>query len=150
MNLNEISISKVDRNEIDQLFALVKELAEYENAPTEVTATLEEYLELFDSSWYDALVAKYANEVIGCCIYYRSFSTWKGKMLYLEDFVVKKEFRRTGVGQILFDGFLNLAKDMGCVLAKWQVLDWNEPAIKFYEKNKSTFDKEWWNCKMYF
>ena len=65
--------------------------------------------------------------------------------MYLEDFIVKDIYRRVGVGQQLFDAFLEDSKNQQCKLVKWQVLDWNEPAIKFYQKNNAKFDKEWWN-----
>jgi len=83
-------------------------------------------------------------------LYYMTFSTWKGKMLYLEDFVIKKGFRRLGIGQLLFDAFLETAREKGCKLTKWQVLDWNETALKFYEKNNAIIEKDWWNGKIIF
>ncbi len=79
-----------------------------------------------------------------------TFSTWKGKMLYLEDFVVKEAFRKKGVGQVLWNKYIDIAKEKDCALVKWQVLDWNEPAVKFYEKNGATIEKEWWNGKIIF
>ena len=69
-------------------------------------------------------------------------------MLYLEDFVVSEQARGEGVGKKLFDALIEEAKKLGCVLMKWQVLEWNEPAINFYKKYKVEFDKEWWNCKL--
>ena len=79
-----------------------------------------------------------------------TFSTWKGRCTYLEDFVVKREYRKSGLGQLLYDRFLEESKAVNSTMARWQVLDWNEPAIKFYQKNKAVIDKEWWNCKVYF
>jgi GNAT superfamily N-acetyltransferase len=63
---------------------------------------------------------------------------------------VYEKYRRSGAGQLLFDAFLAEAKKQGCVLAKWQVLDWNEPAINFYRKNNATIEQEWYNGKLYF
>ena len=79
-----------------------------------------------------------------------TFSTWKGRMMYLEDFVVNPEYRGQGIGQQLFDSFIAEAKAQDCNLVKWQVLDWNEPAVRFYERNKATIEKEWWNGKIVF
>jgi GNAT superfamily N-acetyltransferase len=79
-----------------------------------------------------------------------TYSTWKGRMLYLEDFVVKERSRRQGIGQLLFDAFLAEAKARGCRLAKWQVLDWNTPAVNFYEKQSAIIEQEWWNGKILF
>jgi GNAT superfamily N-acetyltransferase len=69
-------------------------------------------------------------------------------MLYLEDFVINQNFRRYGLGQKLFDAFIMRAKELNCTLVKWQVLDWNIPALKFYEKNHAVIEKEWWNGKL--
>ena len=63
--------------------------------------------------------------------------------------VVKEKYRRFGVGQLLFDAFLATAKEKKCALIKWQVLDWNKPALKFYEKNSAIIEKEWWNAKFF-
>ena len=79
-----------------------------------------------------------------------TFSTWKGRCVYLEDFIVKSEYRSQGVGQRLYDRFLLESKKMDATMVRWQVLDWNKRAIKFYEKNKALIDTEWWNCKYYF
>jgi len=78
-----------------------------------------------------------------------SYSTWKGKMLYLEDFVVKETFRQKGVGQLLFDAYLAVAKEKKAVMVKWQVLDWNEPALNFYERNNAIIEKNWWSGKIF-
>ena len=78
------------------------------------------------------------------------FPSWKGRMYYLEDFFILPAYRKKGLGQKLFDEVVAFAKKSGAKLMKWQVLDWNEPAIKFYKKNKAQFVKEWWDGKIYF
>jgi len=130
------------------ILELVKELAEYEKAPYEVTASVEDYKTNFENGVFEALVAEYQGKVIGMTLYFLHWSTWKGKMLFLEDFVIKKAFRRQGVGQMLFDAFLAEARKKNCVLTKWQVLDWNEPALNFYSRNNAIIEKDWWNGKM--
>ena len=112
--------------------------------------SLEDYKGVFKEVAFESIVAVLDGEVIGTCVFYNTFSTWKGKMLYLEDFVVRDSARRLGVGQLLFDRFNKIARERGCALTKWQVLDWNEPALRFYEKNKATIEKEWWSCKIVF
>lgn len=144
-----VKIRKALHSDIPAIFALVQELAEYEKAPEAVITSVVTYLNDFEAGIFEAIVAEYQNEVIGTAIFYMTFSTWKGKMLYLEDFVVKETHRRFGAGQLLFDSFLQIAKEKGCSLVKWQVLDWNEPALKFYEKNNAIIEKEWWNGKIF-
>lgn len=144
------SIRKGNIEDLQYVHDLVRELAIYEKAEHEFLATLEDYQNDFKEGIFEVLLAEIEDEVVGMCLYYMTYSTWKGKMLYLEDFVVKQTYRQAGVGQQLFDAFIQEAKAKGCRLTKWQVLDWNEPAIKFYEKNNAVIEKEWWNGKIIF
>ncbi len=142
-------LRKATIKDIPAIYNLVEALAIYENEPEAVTATVEDYLNDFEAGIFQAHVATIDDTVIGMALYYMTYSTWKGRMLYLEDFVVFEEHRRKGIGQLLFDAVLQEGKDRGCRLVKWQVLDWNDPAVRFYEKNKATIEKEWWNCKRF-
>lgn len=144
-----VTIRNAQFTDMAAVFALVEELAAYEKAPEAVITSVKTYEQDFQDGIFDAIVAEYQGEIIGTAIFYMSFSTWKGKMLYLEDFVVKESFRRFGAGQLLFDRYIQIAKDKGCSIVKWQVLDWNEPAIRFYEKNNAIIEKEWWNGKIF-
>lgn len=145
----EIIIEKASKSHLGAILSLVKELAIYEKAEHEVSATLEDYEREFDLGTFEVIIARTENQIIGMALYYLTFSTWKGRMIYLEDFIVTKQFRGKGVGQLIFDAFLKEVEMQKAILAKWQVLDWNEPAIKFYEKNKAVIEKEWWNVKMF-
>ncbi len=145
----QISIRKATPADIPAIHSLVRELAIYEKAEDAFVATLAEYEQDFAEEVYDALVAEAEGKVVGMALYYLAYSTWKGRMLYLEDFVVFEQYRRYGIGQLLFDAFLEVAKHENCRLVKWQVLDWNEPALRFYEKNEAIIEKEWWNGKIF-
>ena len=145
-----VNIRKATVEDLPAIRNLVKELAIYERAEIELTASIEEYISSFNSGWFESQVAENEEGIIGMILYYETFSTWKGKMLYLEDFYVKPKFRGQNIGQQLFVTFLKTARHKGCKLTKWQVLDWNDPAVKFYEKNKATIEKEWWNGKIIF
>lgn len=146
-----IQIRKGERIDLNRVYELVVDLAIYEKEPDAVTATLSDYEAAYDSGLIKIIVAENEEkEIIGMCLGYLTFSTWKGRMMYLEDFVVAESARRLGVGQLLWDGFVALAKHEDCKLLKWQVLDWNEPAVNFYEKNNATIEKNWWNGKLYF
>lgn len=144
-----IHIRLAQKKDLGAIHHLVRELAIYEKAPEEFIATMAEYEQDFDDAVFEALVADVDGKVVGMMLYYLTFSTWKGKMLYLEDFVVLEAYRRYGIGQRLFDKLQLVARQKGCKLIKWQVLDWNEPAIRFYEKNNATIEKEWWNGKLF-
>ncbi|MEM6397876.1 MAG: GNAT family N-acetyltransferase [Bacteroidota bacterium] len=145
-----MQIRQATREDLPAIHSLVEELAIYEKEPAAFVATLEEYQRDFDSGWFEAIVAE-SEEVgiIGMAVYYETFSTWKGRMLYLEDFVVTVSHRKSGVGQLLFDRVLEIGRQKSCRLVKWQVLDWNEPALRFYRKNKAEIEAGWWNGKVY-
>ncbi|MEE9372516.1 MAG: GNAT family N-acetyltransferase [Saprospiraceae bacterium] len=150
MNKENIIIRNANKRDIKSIFKLVKELAIYENALDKVIVDAEYYKKEWEKNTFYAIVAEYGKKVIGTCIYYMTFSTWKGRCIYLEDFVVQEKYRKLGVGQLLYDQLLIESKAKDATMIRWQVLDWNEPAIKFYKKNDATIDKEWWNCKVYF
>ena len=145
----DINVRKAQRKDLPNILDLVRELATYEEAASEVSATLQEYEYEFDQGTFEAIVACSDDKIIGMALYYLSFSTWKGRMIYLEDFVVNSAYRKKGVGQLIFDAFLEEARSKGAKLTKWQVLDWNQPAIDFYIKNKAVIEKEWWNVKYF-
>jgi GNAT superfamily N-acetyltransferase len=143
-------IRKGNKSDLPAIVGLVKELAEYENSPDSVTADVLHYEKCFDEDIYDLLVVEVDDKVVGMAIYYKAFSTWKGKMMYLEDFYVQHTMRNLGLGQALFTAFIEEAKKEDCKLAKWQVLDWNEGAVNFYLRNNAIIEKEWWNGKILF
>ncbi len=137
--------------DLSAIYDLVTELAIYEKEPDAVLATLEDYQRDFADGVFEAQVAVDENEkVFGMTLYYLTYSTWRGKMLYLEDFVVSQEQRRSGAGELLFNRVLEVAKEKNCRLLKWQVLDWNKPALNFYAKYNATIEKDWWNGKIIF
>ncbi|HZV71943.1 MAG TPA: GNAT family N-acetyltransferase [Saprospiraceae bacterium] len=144
-----IRIRKASEADIPSIHSLVRELAEYERGLHKVTTTPESYLLDFRNSVFDAFVAEKGGEVVGMALYFLVFSTWRGRMLYLEDFVVRETERGSGIGKLLFEAFMEEAKRQEVSLVKWQVLDWNEPAINFYKKYDVDFDKEWVDCKIY-
>jgi len=145
-----ITIRKGTKADLPQVHALIMELAIYERAPDEVTNTLADMQEdgFGEKPVFEFLVAEAENKIVGLCLYYMAYSTWKGKMLYLEDLVVTETYRRYGVGKKLFDAFARRAQELKAKRLKWQVLEWNEPAIAFYQKLNANLDGEWVNCNM--
>lgn len=153
---NNIVIRLASEADMPAIHALVHELAVYERAPEAHTATIEDYLRDFKGGIFESHVAVNIDEslgkqgeIVGMIFYYMAYSTWKGRMLYLEDFVVTENYRQYGVGQMLFETFLEIAREKECRLVKWQVLDWNEPAIKFYRKNEAIIENDWYNGKIF-
>jgi len=138
--------------DLPALLDLIKELAEYEHALTEVSNTVErmEAEGFGDRPAFGFLVAEKNQKIVGTAIYYYRYSTWKGKRLYLEDLIVTEKERGNGIGKCLMDDLIDFARSQGCSGMMWQVLDWNEPAINFYEKYQTAFDGEWINCSLEF
>lgn len=149
MKLNEITIRKCTCQDMNGIHALVKELADFEREPDAVITCAEIFKNDFKAGFFDCIVAEFNHAIIGIALYNRAYSTWKGRMLYLEDFYVQPEFRNRNIGQLLFDAFINEAQKEQAILTKWQVLDWNTMAQRFYEKNNCIIEKNWWNGKKF-
>ena len=133
------------------IFALIQELALYEKAPEQVNNTAEQLrIDLFQSFLCEAIVAENDKEIIGFALFYTAYSTWKGKILYLEDFYVKENHRNKGIGNMLFEKVVEIAKDKKVKRMDWQVLEWNALALRFYEKKEAELSSEWVNGRLYF
>ena len=133
------------------IFDLIYALAVYEKAPEQVTNTPEQLRkDLFEDKICHAFVAEEDGQIIGFALYYISYSTWKGKCLYLEDFFVIPEKRKQGIGEQLFRKTVQKAKELGVKRMDWQVLEWNQPAIDFYNKHQAILDGEWINGRFFF
>lgn len=147
----DVSIRKAVKDDMASVLELIKELASYEHALEQVENTAEQLQEdgFGDQAVFECFVAEDANQIIGFALFYTSYSTWKGKCLYLEDLLVTNAYRRKGVGKMLFDKVLQTAKERGAGRFEWQVLDWNEPAINFYKKYNADLDPEWINGKIF-
>jgi GNAT superfamily N-acetyltransferase len=133
--------------DLPRVLALIQELAAYERAPEAVTNTLEmmRHDGFGPAPIFGFFVLEQDTDLVGLALYYTAYSTWKGRMLYLEDLVVTEAARRGGYGKLLFDAVVAEARRTGAQRLKWQVLDWNEPAIKFYQKLGAELDGEWLN-----
>lgn len=139
-----------EKKDVPRLIELVKELAIYEKAPEAVTVTLEHFTEsgFGENPVYWAFVAEEEGEVIGFALCYVRFSTWKGQRCYLEDLLVTESHRGKGIGKQLMEAVIADAKRKKFSGILWQVLDWNTPAIRFYEKYQANFDSEWINVSI--
>ncbi len=130
--------------DIPEVLGLIRDLAEYEKEPQEVTITESEMVkDGFEDNLYKCLVAEKAGKVVGIALYYPRYSTWKGKTIHLEDFIVKEEARGKGIGLLLFERVVAESNKFGAKRLEWMVLEWNEPAINFYKKIGAELDSEW-------
>jgi GNAT superfamily N-acetyltransferase len=146
----KINIRQGKKEDLPSVLGLVKELAQYERAPHEVTNTVEKMeVDGFGKNpVYGFFVAEMEERIVGLSLYYYRYSTWKGKRLYLEDIIVTETERGKSVGKLLFDRTLEKTLEDNCSGMTWQVLDWNEPAFNFYKKYGAKIDGEWVNCSL--
>jgi GNAT superfamily N-acetyltransferase len=147
----KINIRAAVKEDCPRMMELIKELAEYEKAPEQVIVNFDHFVESgFGANpvWW-AYVAEAEGVLAGFALYYTRYSTWKGQRMYLEDIVVTESMRGQGIGKLLLDQLIEVAKDKKYSGILWQVLDWNEPAINFYKKfDGIKFDPEWTNCSI--
>ena len=128
------------------ILQLIRDLATYERAPSEVAATEEQLVDvLFGERPVAEVLLAFEDEMpIGFAVFFHNFSTWVGRPgLYLEDLFVKPEARGKGYGRALLIHLAKIARDRGCGRMEWAVLDWNEPAIQFYKKIGAQPLDEW-------
>ena len=147
MGVNAIKIRQGKKEDLAAILSLIKELAEYEKTPLEVKVTLEELEKsgFGENPVFRFFVAENEAGIVGMALYYIKYSTWKGPCIFLEDLIVTQSHRRQGIGALLFEKMIELAKEMKMPRLEWQVLEWNEPAINFYKKYNAKFDPEWTN-----
>lgn len=146
----EIQLRFATQEDCPRLLELINELAVYEKMPDEVTVTLAEFVEagFGEQPVWKAFVAEEKGTILGFALYYTRYSTWKGCRLYLEDFIVTEASRGKGVGKLLFERVIQEAKDKNYNGMNWQVLDWNEPAINFYNKYAAQLEAGWLNASL--
>jgi GNAT superfamily N-acetyltransferase len=140
----EIRPARVE--DVPIVLELIRDLATYERAPKEVTATEEELVDVLFGARpaAEVLLAFEGQSPVGFAVFFHNFSTWLGRAgLYLEDLFVKPEKRGKGYGRALLVELAKIARDRGCGRMEWAVLDWNEPAIKFYRSLGAKPMDEW-------
>lgn len=147
----QFQIRQAKKEDAQAMMMLIRELAEYEKAPEEVTVDMQHFIDCgFGNNpvWW-AFVAEADEKVVGFALYYIRYSTWKGARMYLEDILVTESYRGKGIGKLLFEKLISVAKEKKFNGIVWQVLEWNEPAINFYKKYDGVkFDDEWINCSL--
>jgi GNAT superfamily N-acetyltransferase len=132
--------------DVPLILTFVRALAEYERAPHAVVATEEDLLRdgFGPNPYYSCLIAEHGGQPAGFAFYFFDYSTWIGRPgIYLEDIFVLPESRGRGIGKALLQRVAAIAMEKGCARLKWAVLDWNTPAIDFYEAMGAEIQKEW-------
>lgn len=146
-----VSIRPAVADDVPLILALIRELAAYEREPDAVVATEADLLRdgFGAEPKFRALVAEDGGEPAGFALYCHAYSTWRGRpVLYLEDLFVRPAHRKKGIGLALMRRLSRIAVDEGCARFVWEVLDWNEPAIRFYESLGAEVLRPWLNVRL--
>ncbi len=137
-------------DDLPQVLTLIQELAAFEREPDAVETTLESMQQdgFGERPVFEFFVAEADQKIVGLALYFYSYSTWKGKCIYLEDLIVTETYRGRGLGRRLLDRVVIKAKEENAKRVVWQVLDWNTPAIEFYESLGAARLPEWITCRL--
>ena len=139
-----IRAARVD--DVDEILALIYELAVYEKAPEEAKATREQIIETFfcENPKVFCELVEVNGEIAGCAIWFLNYSTWLGMHgIYLEDLFVRPQYRGKGYGKALLKYLASICDERGYGRFQWWVLDWNEPSIEFYRSLGAVAMDEW-------
>ena len=140
-----MKIRKGNINDMPAVLELIKELAHFENEPDAVVVTVEDLEKdgFSENPLFHTFVAEKNEKIVGIALYYYRYSTWKGKTIHLEDLIVKENMRGTGCGSALYKAIMKQGKKDKVRRIEWNVLDWNKPAIDFYEKSGAKILDDW-------
>ena len=140
-----MTIRKATEKDMPFVLELIQELAIFEKEPDAVVVTVDDLVRdgFSEQPLFQCFVAEVENEIIGMALYYYRYSTWKGKTIHLEDLIVKESKRGTGAGFALYKEIIQQGKAENVRRIEWNVLDWNTPAIDFYEKSGAKVLGDW-------
>jgi GNAT superfamily N-acetyltransferase len=146
MNSMPTTIRPAVPDDVSEILRFIRALAVYERSPTAVMATETDLLRdgFGPNPYFFCLIAEHDGQPAGFAFYFFDYSTWLARPgIYLEDIFVHPEFRSLGIGKALLVRVAAIALEKGCARLKWQVLDWNTPAIEFYRSLGAEFLDEW-------
>lgn len=130
---------------MDQILKLINELAVFEKEENEVEVTVQDLEQggFGKDKLFHCFVAETRGEIVGMALVYPRYSTWKGPIIHLEDLIITEKMRGSGLGTALLNEVVKYGSDLGVKRISWEVLDWNEPAINFYESKGADVKRDW-------
>lgn len=145
-----MNIRKGTIEDMPRVLELIRELAVFEKQPEAVEVTVADLeRDGFGANpLFQTLVAESNGVIPGIALFYNRYSTWKGKTIHLEDLIVSEKYRGSGIGMKLYQAVMEEAKMQNVRRVEWNVLDWNTPAISFYEKTGAVVFKDWLVAQM--
>ena len=143
-------IRKAQIEDMKSVLELIQELATFEKEPNAVVVTVDDLIRdgFRENPLFHCLVGDIDGQIVGMALYYYRYSTWKGKTIHLEDLIVKEKMRGSGLGFALYSKVIEQGKKDNVRRIEWAVLDWNTPAIDFYEKSGAKVLRDWYIAQM--
>lgn len=144
-----VIIRRGTSEDFSSVFALIKEFAHFQKTPEKVLNTVAQMLE--EKELFQCFVAEDEGKgIVGFASFFFAYYSWSGKALYLDDLYVKESYRGSSIGTGLLQAVIAFAKEQHCKKLRWQVSNWNKPAIEFYKKMGAAIDEVEINCDLYF
>lgn len=141
-----IEIRKATENDFIVIYELLKEFSVFIKTPEKVTVTLDQMVK--DKDCFNCLVAIDNETIIGYAAYFFAYYSWTGKSLYLDDLFVLEQYRGQRIGTRLIGSIIDIARQENCKKVRWQVSNWNKPAIEFYKNLGAKIDDVEQNCDL--
>jgi len=144
MHMN-FTIRNATKHDMSAVLDLIVELAIFEEEPDAVEVTTESLIAdgFGNNPAFKCFVAEVDSKIVGAAVVYNRFSTWKGKILHLEDLIVNQKMRGHGIGSALLDEVVKHGHSLGAKRINWEVISWNEGAIKLYERKGAKVLRDW-------
>jgi len=141
----EYAIREANAEDMQYVLELIMELASFEKEANAVEVTADDLVNdgFGDEKLFHCFVAESKSKIVGMALIYNRYSTWKGPIIHLEDLVVSEAMRGSGLGTALLNEVVKYCAKQGVKRISWEVLDWNEPAIAFYEKKGARVLRDW-------
>ncbi|MFY8214618.1 MAG: GNAT family N-acetyltransferase [Flavobacterium sp.] len=138
-------IRKGQAEDMPAVLDLITELAVFERQPDAVVVTAADLVRdgFQENPLFHTFVAELEGTIVGMALYYYRYSTWKGKTIHLEDLILKEKFRKQGIGFALYQKVIETGYRESVRRIEWNVLDWNTPAIEFYQKTGAVVFDDW-------
>ncbi|MDO6761411.1 GNAT family N-acetyltransferase [Tamlana sp. 2_MG-2023] len=139
------TIRNAKKADMPHVLNLINELAIFEEEPDAVEVSISDLEKdgFGENPAFHCFVAEVEEKIEGIALIYNRYSTWKGKIIHLEDLIVSKAMRGSGLGTALLDQVIKHGHQLGVKRINWEVIDWNEPAIAFYEKKGAKVLRDW-------
>lgn len=146
----KFSIREAEKEDMQAVFNLIKELAIFEKEPNAVEITVDDLVKdgFGSNQQFKVFLAEVESEIGGMALFYPRYSTWQGKALHLEDLIVSQKYRGLGLGKGLYRKIIEYAYENGINRLEWEVLDWNKGAIDFYLASGALMHDNWNMCQM--